>query len=792
MNRRNYSSVPTAANFLTQESERLKINTRQRLERSRLDFLQTVNKPPTEQGAFDELSTKLLSFIEEGQMLAQKVMLESLLFEGMEQREESVKDAHEATLDWMFQRNGTKFKEWLETENGIYWVRGKVRSSLDRFLRIHCSTTHCNKRPADKFLKAGSGKSTLIKYICNHENTLEALGPWANGEKLFTASFFFWNSGFPMQKSQVGLLQSLLYQVLRACPALIKEICLQKGPGELWKRKELFDALTKISTQNQLPAKFCFFVDGLDEYEGEDEEIIALLQDLASSPNVKICVSSRPWNAFVDAFDGFDWKLVLEHFTSDDMRKYMEIQLVQNEAFSRVTLHDPRCQSLVSQISQKAQGVWLWVFLVVRDLLRDLTGEEQFPLLQRRLDRLPAELEKYYEDILDRIDKIHQQETARIFLVAVTAIQPVPLLSLHYLSMEAVYPNYAISEGFGPLSKRRLFPIKKKWTKLLNSRCRDLLELNDISSLHGDSFLEPRVVFSHRTVRDFLRNYHNELQQRAGVHFDARVALCQTFICLIKQSFFLKIYPPNTHSDRLPNFEIVDEMLIYARDYERAKALSMEGLLDELDRVNWAMTNGRRGHWTSLRPKDAEVPFEEEQNFTFLALAIQAGLRLYVKKKLKADKTLITQKCGRPLLDYACRPKRLSRILAQLGQDDVLDPEIIRILLEHESDPNQLVTEDKTVWSCFVSACYDTLTEARSADNRTLQDLKVVWFEVAKLLIEHGAIIRSGKEEQWILPQIPGAIFGEEKTERLVLLSDEVARRGQRNPSLLWGLLGRT
>ena len=65
-------------------------------------------------------------------MLAQQqAILQTLLFEEMEQREESIKDAHKATLDWMFQKNGTKFKEWLESEKGIYWVRGKVRSSSD-------------------------------------------------------------------------------------------------------------------------------------------------------------------------------------------------------------------------------------------------------------------------------------------------------------------------------------------------------------------------------------------------------------------------------------------------------------------------------------------------------------------------------------------------------------------------------------------------------------------------------------------------------------------------------------
>jgi hypothetical protein len=64
-----------------------------------------------------------------------------------------------------------------------------------------------------------------MKYICDHERTLGALRTWAGPEKLVTANYFFWNAGLPMQKSQKGLLQSLLYQVLRSCPDLIQKIC---------------------------------------------------------------------------------------------------------------------------------------------------------------------------------------------------------------------------------------------------------------------------------------------------------------------------------------------------------------------------------------------------------------------------------------------------------------------------------------------------------------------------------------------------------------------------------------
>jgi hypothetical protein len=43
-------------------------------------------------------------------------------------------------------------------------------------------------------------------------------------------------------------------------------------------------------------SKLCFFIDGLDEYEGDKEEMAEFFKTISSSsmPHVKICVSSRP------------------------------------------------------------------------------------------------------------------------------------------------------------------------------------------------------------------------------------------------------------------------------------------------------------------------------------------------------------------------------------------------------------------------------------------------------------------------------------------------------------------
>lgn len=169
--------------------------------------------------------------------------------------------------------------------------------------------------------------------------------------------------------------------------------------------------------------------------------------------------------------------------------------------------------------------------------------------------------------------------------------------------------------------------------KPLNSRCRDLLEVQDISGMKTRHPLRCRVNFLHRTVRDFLKNnYHEELRTPAGSMFDARSSLCKTIIALSK-TFVASSNLEGCIVEYLSvqSFEMTDEMLLYAKDFERTEGQSLMKLLDELDRVNTIRSNHPNTHWTNMRivlMESAEI--EENGGRNFLALAIQAGLRLYV------------------------------------------------------------------------------------------------------------------------------------------------------------------
>ena len=112
----------------------------------------------------------------------------SLSFQVMDDREDQIAEAELKTFEWILQppqekqRKGSSFVEWLETGGSIYWISGK----------------------------AGSGKSTMMKYLNNHHRVHQALKNWAVDTPIVTASFYFWYNGNALQKTQEGLLRSLL------------------------------------------------------------------------------------------------------------------------------------------------------------------------------------------------------------------------------------------------------------------------------------------------------------------------------------------------------------------------------------------------------------------------------------------------------------------------------------------------------------------------------------------------------------------------------------------------------
>lgn len=464
----------------------------------------------------DKLAMNLISLGQHGHYVAkQQAIIGSLWFPTILSRHDQIPEAHRKTFEWIYDPGTTVFAEWLKTGDGIFWISGK----------------------------AGSGKSTLMKYMANEEQTISALTSWAGEKQLVTASFYFWNPGTKMQKSTQGLLQSLLYEILRKCPDLIPKVVpdrwqgttlfavqnrmnerlkshIMKGPDseenvtitpETWSIRELKRAFSRLQRQSNFSTKFCFFVDGLDEYGGDHHEAITLLQELVNA-QVKICVSSRPWNIFQLAFGrASDKHLLLELLTKKDIEGYVRAKLGENDIFVQACEIDQGHKSLVDQIVERAEGVWLWVTLALRSLLNGISNADTIPELRKRLEDLPEDLGNLFNYILQTIEPRYKEQAIAIFRVALRAEEPLPLL---------VFPHTEEASMNQLLSRKQLqrsdviTQLQTAWRRV-NARCNGLLHVYVTESewTMAESFIKEeapvlfqklRVNFIHRSVREFL------------------------------------------------------------------------------------------------------------------------------------------------------------------------------------------------------------------------------------------------------------------------------------------------
>lgn len=384
-------------------------------------------------------------------------ILESLYCEEVYRRELAVSDAECRTFSWAFESwcSGHRFSCGCScspsndgASDATCWEHGMIPdtpcSGQDSY-QAHFLNWLERNDTRDPFMitgKPGSGKSTLMKFIASHEATRRALDTWSSGRELVIASFFFWSSGTPLQRSQDGLLRCLLYQILSQAPDMISiaaprrwQTAGQTRMTEPWPRKEVSEAFVNIINVDRLDTNFCFFIDGLDEYGGSDLgsgesdlDLVLHLKTLTSSPHVKLCLSSRPRNVFKGHFpDAGPHHIVLHDHTMKDIGRLVESRIEHVKGL--ISMEPADLEELKDMIVERSSGVFLWVVLVVRELLDGLEPPFSMPELQARLDSLPTTLDAYFHRILDRVHPQYRRFNARLLLMSVYCDQ----LGLRYI-----------------------------------------------------------------------------------------------------------------------------------------------------------------------------------------------------------------------------------------------------------------------------------------------------------------------------------------------------------------------
>ncbi|MCJ1285388.1 hypothetical protein MMC26_004728 [Xylographa opegraphella] len=541
-----------------------------------------------------------------------------------------------------------------------------------------------------------------------------------------------------MQKSQQGLLQSLLHEVLRKCQDLTPRDCAEHlehirsfrySHSEPWSRSDLSAAFQQLTKQELTSTKFCFCVDGLDEYDGDHEDIICILKTFANSPRIKVCTSSRAWNVFVDAFgQTHDRKLLLENLTKEDIRCYVKNQLDEYEKLVYIKDVNNCYRELCEEIVIKAQGVFLWVFLVVRSLRKGFKEADDITDLQRRLRLLPADPETYFHHIFNSIEECYREQSAQMFLIAIHAYHPLPVMTVAMLDRRVA--DSAQDMEITNLHQDDILALQKKTLRRINARCKDLLEFRANMRTGMSGMLI--VQFIHRTAHHFLltQDINKIIWSRVTSDFNPRIALCEAELIKLK----------SIHQDYVDIKDTVFNVCHYAREIENIDDFSVAKILDELDRVV-AVVGPHHGFTWNEELSHDEVrhvsitllhPGQPRPETNFIEFAIKEFLVLYVTQKLESKPTnILPLSSANRLLCSLCLFPRSEKF-------NKANFDMVSLLLKYGASPNERVFGagdnkkeiPETLWAGFTQLIERTYYAADSARFK---------FDYTEIFLLHGA-----------------------------------------------------
>jgi hypothetical protein len=309
-------------------------------------------------------------------------LLRSLSFPEMNaRRNQHSINSYKDTFQWIFEEKGQNpwksFPSFLTSKSdNLYWISGKP----------------------------GSGKSTLMKFLVKNARTAELLKEWS--DRNLVVSYFFWKRGSPMQRNRKGLLSSLAHQIIEKQPAILLSLtdinCWNKMYIDDWPEEELEQLLfqcLKSSTQ-----QVCLFLDGLDEIDEHEVpfDLIELIRKIRDQANTKVCLASRPDRAYFDEYSKLPM-MKLQDLTESDIYHYAATELRKYCVNSELD-YNTETEKIVKLIVSRANGVFLWVYLVLRSLRKGIQSRgDDWARLTQRVKTTPSELNKLYQDMWERL-----------------------------------------------------------------------------------------------------------------------------------------------------------------------------------------------------------------------------------------------------------------------------------------------------------------------------------------------------------------------------------------------------
>ena len=576
-------------------------------------------------------------------------------------RQEQIDNASSGSYDWLFATPSPGLKEWILNGKEIFWIKGKP----------------------------GSGKSTAMKYLAENTRIRDIL----RGNKDIEwriIGLFFYDRGKEIHRSLEGVLQLLLYQLVITSDAFLSiavEVAAEGiGLGNVdpeyfkptitWTPEKIRKALLTIVRCRVSPRlRTCIFVDALDEHDGDHREVATVFQRLIDAAaevgnDVKVCISSRPLSSIKDIFDrnpGFQ----IDEWTMNDILEYVKVNLRGSPRFNSMISDpttEPHAAKLVHDICQKAEGVFLWVRLVVRDLLESLSDGVGIKDLKAELQRLPNELEAYFLYILQKIADRNRLEAYLMFNCLVSARDPLTVKELQvmiYIARAGLHSrNTSSSYKMFLRGLRSAISVEdgQDMERRIRSCGGQLLEIRESPAVPA-TFAEeaqnaampmstPLIVQTmHKTVKEFLHSESN--RESVLITRDGSSSIQKPqgngYVYILEYCLWLALSSDFGFHGAFSTDSIATQIMDAALHLDRSSFPHYVDLLNYLDE-SMVRSHPRKLEWPT-QPDMYEA--ELLHGVTWLEQATITGMSRYLGNKLETDPKIVERDGRPPLLHCA-------------------------------------------------------------------------------------------------------------------------------------------
>ena len=378
----------------------------------------------------------------------------------MDRRKNDIDDETPNTCNWLLKNE--KYTTWLARSQALLWIEGKP----------------------------GAGKSTLLRYAVRQPRQSNEL----------VASFFFSARGAPIQQTSLGMFRSLLHQLLEKIPEMLSKFSLiyekkrdtKLGPGQNleWHERELREFLDSYTTILPEAHPIRIYVDALDE-SGQDVAIglVSYFRKLTSRPSstkagISVCFSCRHYPVLAPSHE---LKICVENENYQDIRTHVRTNLKDQFPDEGDAL------DLERNIVEKASGVFQWVVLVVRIVLKLNEDGANLRKIRQKIEGLPDKLEDLYKDVLSKIED--RARAVQLLQWVCFARRPLSLKELRFAMVIDATTSYTSLKQCQ--SSADFSETDEQMKRTVNSLSGGLAETRDYQN-------SQTVQFIHQSVKDYL------------------------------------------------------------------------------------------------------------------------------------------------------------------------------------------------------------------------------------------------------------------------------------------------